>query len=165
MQLIPLTSAAEQFSAALQIVRCCERYVIIMNQYAAEWFELEFIFGSATKREQSVDNRANVNWDDLEQITLGGAVAAGCALLEKAKLKGTNQHVKIIFELRNAFIHNGCDISKNNDKSAFLDASNYLTNKEYSSLSPDMSTPYFSLDGSIVEFNEGILFAIRLCLI
>ena len=136
-----------------------------MNQYAAEWFELEFIFGPATKREQSVDVRADVNWDELEQITRGGAVAAGCALIERAGLKGANQHIKVIFELRNAFIHNNCDISQNRNNNAFNEASNYLSNQEYLQLSSDMDKPFFSLNGSMVEFNEGILFAIRLCLL
>lgn len=134
-----------------------------VNDFQAQWFEMECIFGGAIRREQNVDLRKNVNWEELEQIALGGAVASGCALLERAGLKGSDMHIKTIFELRNSFVHNNCDISKNNNKGAYCGAKRYLEAKEYLGLSSEFSSPFFNLEGSNVVFNRSVLFAIKLC--
>ena len=136
-----------------------------LNKFAAQWFEMEPIFNAAVAREKAIDLRKNVDWDQLEQIALGAAACAGCSLMESAQLKGTNSHVKLIFELRNAFVHNGCDISKNYNKNALNLARYYLQNSEHTLLSANIGGPFFSFQGNLVKFNSNLLFAIRLCLI
>jgi|TARA_B110001469_G_C9399909_1_gene205596 hypothetical protein len=129
------------------------------------WWELCFIFGGATRREKNVDLEKDKDWDGFEQYTLGGAVSVGCALMEEAGLKGEkNEHIKLIFELRNAFVHNGFDLTKNRDKKAFSMASEYLSDNQHLHLNGEISGPYFSLNGNKVVFNSGILHAITLIL-
>lgn len=136
-----------------------------MNRFAAQWFEVERIFSPAVKREKAIDLRKNVDWETLEQIVLGGAVSTGCSIIEAAGLKSASDHVKILFELRNAFIHNQCDISKNRNGKALEMSRMYLANNQYRDLSPEIHVPFFRLDGNIVRFHENILFVIRLCLL
>lgn len=136
-----------------------------MNSAVEQWIELEQIFSTATKREQNIDLRCNIDWQALEQVTWGAALAAGCALIESSGRKGENGHVKILFEIRNAFIHNECDISKNSNSRALLSAQRYLENEEYKKLYRRAdSGPFFTLDGKKVVFQNGIFLAIRMCL-
>ena len=136
-----------------------------MNKYAAEWFELEFVLGSAVKREQNVDLRKDVDWSELEQVTFGAAICAGCVLMEKAGLKGSNQHIKVLFELRNAYVHNNCDISLNKNQNAQQVAIDYLTNNEFKNSPVKIDNPFYELQDTKVIFNRGIYIAIRKCLL
>ena len=93
-------------------------------------------------------------------------MSAGCALLESAGRKGTTDHIKVLFELRNAFIHNQCDISKNRNSSAYALAQNYLNSKEYENLfQPGDSRPFYDLNSTNIIFNNGVISAIRMCLL
>lgn len=138
-----------------------------MNQFADEWFELQFILGprQAIERARDVDNRENIDWKYLEQITHGAFVTAGCAILGKAGLKNSNIHTKLIFELRNAFIHNDFDISKNRNKKAYLDAVNYLKHKEYKKSPLKLENSFFDLNVTKVVFKGEIHRAIQMCLL
>jgi hypothetical protein len=139
---------------------------IQMNRYLEQWYELEPIFRSAVQREQNGDLRPNIDWNALKQVTLGAALAAGCALLESSSKKWSNEHVDILFEIRNAFVHNQCDISKNNNKNALLFAQSYLEKEEYKKLlQPPELGPFFTLDKNKVVFQSEIFLAIRMCLL
>ena len=89
-----------------------------MNQYLESWLKLEEIFSPNYENMKSLDPRKEIDWTKIEQIELGSAVAAGCALIEQAGLKGSSKHIEIIFELINSFIHNGFDLSRNRNSSA-----------------------------------------------
>jgi 5-carboxymethyl-2-hydroxymuconate isomerase len=101
----------------------------------------------------------------LEQVVLGGSIATGCAIIEAAGLKGTNAHIKMLFELRNAFIHNQFNIAKNNNKNALKMASEYIVNELHREISSQVDKPFFSLKGTIIELQPDVLFVIRLCLL
>lgn len=45
-----------------------------MGVFSDQWIELERIFSSGVRREKELDSRLGVNWDELEQITIGAAV-------------------------------------------------------------------------------------------
>ncbi len=136
-----------------------------MNQYLESWLKLEEVFSPNWGNMRDMDPREEIDWETIEQISLGSAVAAGCALIEQAGLKGMTNHIKVIFELRNAFIHNEFDLSQNRNSSALIDAQNYLSNQEYDSLlRPIDSYAFYSLQGSKVIFKQGIVGAIRMCL-
>lgn len=94
------------------------------------------------------------------------ALSAGCALLESAGLKNETIHTRILFELRNAFIHNQCNISNNHNPKALPLAQEYLSEKRYSQLFPNIDDrPFYKLNGNVVEFNDHIIGAIRMCLL
>lgn len=86
-------------------------------------------------------------------------------MIEKAGLKGINEHVSVLFDIRNALVHNGGDISKNDKKTALTEAQDYLLKRKHSTLSDQLDNPYFSLSGSMVKLEGNVLFAIHLCLI
>ena len=44
------------------------------------WLKLEEIFSPDWRTMRGLDPREGINWELLEQILLGSAVAAGCAL-------------------------------------------------------------------------------------
>ena len=140
-----------------------------MNSFLAEWFELECILNPSVKHEKAVDTRKDVDWGVIEQSLFGAAICSGCAIIEKAGRKGQDFHTKNLFELRNAFVHNGCDIAKNFNKNSLFQAAEYLDNdyldKElHKELPVELDHSFYSLNGSMVLFNAGVFFAIRVCL-
>jgi len=137
-----------------------------MSSQLESWLKLEEIFSPNWGNMKDIDPREEVDWELLQQISLGSTVAAGCALMEQAGLKGSSNHIRVIFELRNAFIHNECDISKNRNLSAFTDAQNYLENHEFDNLfKPIDRHPFLVLQGNKVIFKPNIIGAIRNCLL
>ena len=128
-----------------------------------DWSEFERVISPALRREQSVDARANINWPLIEQDTLGAACCVGCTMLERIGRKAQNPHTKVLFELRNAYVHNSCNIAQNRNSNALALARNYLSAKTYRQLSLDLR-PYYRLAGTLVQFEPPILLAIRLCL-
>jgi hypothetical protein len=135
-----------------------------MNKHLSHWFELEFIFGGGIRREQNIDQKKYVDWAELDQTVLGAATAAGCSIIENAGLKNRNQHIRVIQELRNAFIHNNCDITKNRNKKSLNMCKEYLMNNSHYELGED-AKDFFFLENNNVIFKKSILMAIRLCLI
>jgi len=135
-----------------------------MSPQLVSWLKLEEIFHPDWNNMKDLDPREEVDWELLEQISLGASVAAGCALMEQAGLKGSSNHIKVIFELRNAFIHNECDISRNRNSSALIVAQNYLSNQEYNTLISN-DYPFFELQNNKVIFHPSINGAIRNCLL
>lgn len=137
-----------------------------MTPQLESWLKLEEIFSPNWGNMKDLDPREEIDWELLQQISLGSAVAAGCALMEQAGLKGSSNHIRVIFELRNAFIHNECDISKNRKSSALTDAQNYLNNQEFNTLFQQIDrNPFFELQGENVIFKPNIIGAIRNCLL
>jgi len=137
-----------------------------MSPQLESWLKLEEIFHPDWNNMKALDPREEVDWELLEQISLGASVAAGCALMEQAGLKNSSQHIKIIFELRNAFIHNECDISSNRSSTAYTDAYNYLINEKFNTLFPPIDrNPFFELQEHRVIFKPKIIEAIRNCLL
>ncbi len=108
--------------------------------------------------------RKMVDWDTIEQSLFGAAICAGCAIIEKAKRKGQDIHTKNIFELRNAFVHNNCDLARNQNKNSLAQAKNYLSNNIYKTAPLELQQPFYKLNGSLVSFSDGIFMAIRGCL-
>jgi len=135
-----------------------------MNSYLAEWFELECVLSPSVKREKTIDIRKEVDWKAIEQSLFGAAICAGCAIIEKAKRKGQDIHTKNIFELRNAFVHNNCDLSGNQNKNSLVQAKDYLSNKVYKTEPLGLPKPFYTLNDSLVLFNDGIYLAVRGCL-
>ena len=89
---------------------------------ATQWFHLERIFGSATRREQHIDPTANVDWEKTEHFVRIGALAVACAILEDAGLRQKNEHVRLLFEIRNALIHNAGNMALNRNTTALVRA-------------------------------------------
>lgn len=132
---------------------------------ATQWFHLERIFGPATRREQHIDPTANVDWQKTDHYVRIGALAVACAILEDAGHKQKSEHVKLLFEIRNALVHNAGDIALNRNTSALPSAQSYLQNQGHLRLSANLTDPYFTLNGSVVTLQPGIYFALRLCML
>lgn len=135
-----------------------------MNEYAEAWFELEFIFGAAINREVDSVTQDGFDWHELEQVALGGALSAGCTLLERARLRGVSKHVDLLFEFRDAFVHHGGDLTKNGNGRAFGDAEVYLALEAHRTISPEIVSPFFALRERRVVFRPNLLLAVRICL-
>lgn len=132
---------------------------------ATQWFHLERIFGPAARRERHIDPDANVDWELTDHYVRVGALAVGCALLEDAGLKAKDEHVRLLFEIRNALIHNAGDMALNRNTKALGDAQRYLSNASHATLSPEIGSPFFSLTGTVVELQPSIYFSLRLCML
>ena len=85
--------------------------------------------------------------------------------MENAGLKGTTNHIKNIFELRNAFVHNNLDISKNTNENARATAADYLARHLYKQPPLEMDGPYYDLQGTKVILNRHLYLAIRKCFV
>lgn len=136
-----------------------------MSDLAKKWLELEFIFSPAADHARRYDSRENVDWEELEHFLMIGALATACAMMEAEGLKGRDEHIRLLFELRNALIHNSGDLSKNNNKNALAIAQSYLTNNLHLGLSQKLPGSFFSLQGSNVKLAPSIYFALRLCML
>lgn len=132
---------------------------------ATQWFHLERAFGPAVRREQRNDPDANVDWAKTDHYVRIGALAVACAILEDAGLKKKNEHIGLLFEIRNALIHNGGDMAMNRNAQALQNARNYLNLARHRDISQNLDAPYFSLAGTIVELQGNIYFALRLCML
>ena len=84
-------------------------------------------------------------------------------MIETAGLKGPTQHTRVLFELRNAVIHNSGDLSRNNSRGALADCQFYLQNETNLALSPGLE-PFFALHGARVELLPSVFLALRLCM-
>ena len=131
---------------------------------ATQWFHLERIFSGATQRERRNDPDADVDWEKTDNYVRLGALATACAILEDAGLRGSNEHIQVLFEIRNALIHNCGDMALNKKSTALSKAQVYLANSRHGEISPNLDAPFFSLNGSMVSLSPGIYFAIRLCM-
>jgi hypothetical protein len=132
---------------------------------AGEWFLVELVLSGATKRVESSYSGRSINWAIVNETVLLAGLAAGCSLLERSGLKGANEHITVLFDIRNALVHNGGDLSRNIKKSALAEADDYLTNRKHLSLSKELNGPFFSLSGSMVRLEPNVLFALRQCMI
>ena len=135
-----------------------------MTSIATQWFHLERIFGGATQRERRNDPDADVDWEKTDNYVRLGALATACAILEDAGRKGSNEHIQVLFEIRNALIHNCGDIALNTSSTALSKARAYLANSKHSEISSNLDGPFFTLIGSKVSLSPSIYFAIRLCM-
>jgi hypothetical protein len=132
---------------------------------AGEWFLVEHVLSGATKRVENCYSGKSINWAVVDETVLLAGLAAGCSLLERSGLKGANEHITVLFDIRNALVHNGSDLSKNTKKSALAEANDYLANNKHLALSKELNGPFFSLSGSMVRLESNVLFALRLCMI
>jgi hypothetical protein len=133
----------------------------MMSREQAQWFFYERLITGSRLRESNVDPSHATEHLDAEPLVLIGALAVGCAILEKLGLRHSTVHTRVLFSVRNAVVHNEYDISKNRSASDLLDANNYLSAQKYKLLSPDVG-PYFSLNGTKVKLEGQLYFAIRL---
>ena len=109
--------------------------------------------------------RNGVDWSENEQVLLGGAVCVACSLIEKAIGKNTEDvYIKMQFKIRNAFVHNNCNIEENWNEGDLEYAQDYLSLDRHLALNDNLNYCYFSLDGSIVQFTDSLFLAIRTCL-
>lgn len=136
-----------------------------MSDLAKKWIELEFVFSPAAAHARRHDLRKDIDWDDIDHYIRIGALATACALMEAEGLKGRDQHVRLLFELRNALIHNSGDISKNTNRNALQLAKHYLAQNLHLELSPELSVPFYSLHGPLVKLAPSLYFALRLCML
>lgn len=136
----------------------------IQPSLATQWFHLERAIGPAVRREQRNDPDANVDWAKTDHYVRIGALAVACAILEDAGLKLKNEHIRQLFEIRNALIHNGGNLALNRNSNAVLSAQNYLNQGRHKNISQNLDAPYFSLIGTTVELQSNIYFALRLCM-
>lgn len=137
----------------------------ISNSLATQWFHLELCFGSAVSREKNINPEANIDWEKTRHYVDVGALSAACVLLEDSNLKGTNEHIRLLFEIRNALIHNNGDMSLNRNSNSLHDAENYIQENRHKDLSEKLDSPYFSLNGTVVTLKANIYHALRLCMI
>jgi hypothetical protein len=136
-----------------------------MMSLAGEWFLVELVLGGATRHVADNYNGNQINWEIVNESVLLAGLAAGCSMMEKSGLKGKNEHVNVLFDIRNALIHNSGDIAKNSKQTALNEAKAYLADHKHTSLSANLSSEFFSLKGSQVALHGNVLYAIRLCLV
>jgi hypothetical protein len=134
------------------------------SSLATQWFHLELAFGPAVLRQQRNDPDANIDWTKTDHYVRIGALSVACALLEDAGLKKKNEHIRMLFEIRNALIHNGGDMALNRNSSALISAQNYLNQDRHKDISQNLDSPYFSLTDTVVVLQSNIYFALRLCM-
>lgn len=132
---------------------------------AGEWFLVEHVLSGATNRVSRIYDGDSIDWNIVNETVLLAGLAAGCSLMERAALKATNEHTSVLFDIRNALIHNGGDLLKNNKKTALTEAQDYLLKDKHNLLSSEIITPFFVLNGSNVKLLPNVLFAIRICLV
>jgi hypothetical protein len=130
---------------------------------SGEWFLVEHVLSGVTQRVEHNYSGNNIDWDVVNETVLLAGLAAGCSLLERAGVKATNEHNTILFDIRNALIHNGGDLSKNHKSTALSNAEDYLRNNKHLNLSAEIQQPFFTLSDSIVKLEPNILYVIRLC--
>jgi hypothetical protein len=70
----------------------------------------------------------------------------------------------MLFETRNALVHNSGDMALNKSPKALAMAKTYLADSRHCDISPNLASPFFSLMGSKVRLSPNIYFAIRLCM-
>jgi hypothetical protein len=134
---------------------------------ATEWFHLERIIGTATavRKEKEISPDLNVDWGKLEHLARIGLLSIGCALLESAQLKGKDDHLRLLFEIRNALIHNNGDLALNKNKKSLTKAKKYIAENRYTEISTKLDSTYFSLDSTVVELHSNISYVLRLFMI
>jgi hypothetical protein len=131
---------------------------------STQWFHLELAFGPAVDRLRRQDPTANVDWAETEHYVRLGALAVACAMLEDAGLRQKNEHIQVLFEIRNALIHNDGDIGRNRNQSALPMAEAYLATGKHNQLSAQLGGPFFSVSGTKVRLLPSLNFALRLCM-
>jgi hypothetical protein len=132
---------------------------------STQWFHLELAFGPAVDRMRHQDPDAKIDWDETEHYVRIGALAVACALLEDAGLRDKNEHVRVLFEIRNALIHNDGDISRNRNRRALPMAEAYLAASTHTQLSDQLGEPFFAVSGTKVRLLSGLNYALRLCML
>lgn len=132
---------------------------------STQWFHLELAFGPAVDRMRRQDPDANINWDETEHYVRIGALAVACAMLEDAGLRAKNEHVRVLFEIRNALIHNDGDIAMNKYSRALPLASAYLAAGKHTQLSTQLGGPFFAMSGTKVRLLSSLNYALRLCML
>ena len=88
-----------------------------MTIYDAHWLWYDFanIAGSAVMRSKNVDSDdPHIDWERQEQAVRIAGLSFSCSIFETLELKGADNHLKTLFHLRNAALHNSSDISQNN---------------------------------------------------
>lgn len=131
---------------------------------AGEWFLVEHVLSGATAHAANNYCGSSIDWTVVNETVLLAGLAAGCSLLERSGLKGAGEHITMLFDIRNALVHNSGDLSLNTKKNALKEAKNYLASSRHLALSRNLSDPFFKLNGAIVKLETNVLFAIRLCM-
>ena len=84
--------------------------------YTSVWLGINEIFRSGSSIAEKNSKTQKIDWNEVDQIMLGSSVVTGCKFIELSGYKNIDEHSKVLFKIRNAFIHNGNDISINNDR-------------------------------------------------
>lgn len=127
-----------------------------VNKYQKYWHEISCILHPAVKRERHIDLRKNVDWDELNQIVLGSALILGCSFIEASGIRRDKDHLKVLFELRNAFVHNDRDLSENNNQDALNLCEMYLENQSYKKITGDKKNAFYQLNNTHVVLNDNL---------
>jgi hypothetical protein len=128
----------------------------------SQWLPLERAFSSAIRREEYAAQVDTIDWVKADHYVRIGALATACVMLEDAGRKNSTEHIQVLFEIRNALIHNNGDLAKNRNSKALVDAQAYLAKSKHLDLSSSLASPYFSIVGTVVKLQPSIHFALRL---
>lgn len=141
--------------------------------YKDDWREVSSAIQVAVKREQNVRVGSTVNWGYVHNLVLEAILFAGCVMLDNAGMTVTPRglHILELYEVRNAIVHNGGDITQNNRITAKSEIEDYINNNKHLLLNtdPDPSKIYirvcpFEINGNIVKVNDNISHFINLLL-
>ena len=135
------------------------------SDYSKLWFELSCILSPAVKREKHIDSRTGVDWTIIEQQVFGSALQIGCSFLERSSISTLDEHMKVIYQLRNAYVHNDFDLSKNRNKKALELCSTYNERETFKEIKGYNGNAFFELSESKAVFNESVFFYIRCILL
>lgn len=126
-----------------------------MTEYEAHWLWYDFsnIAGSAVMRSKNVDiDDPHIDWDKQEQAVRTAALSFACAIFETLDLKGNSDHIKTLFHLRNAVLHNSGNISQNTGHPKPLEhCDNYYKNSKWA----DVFTNEVEKKRSYFEIKDG----------
>lgn len=135
-----------------------------MDEWKTFWFWYDFknIAGSAVMRSQNVDGHdASIDWERQTQAMRAAGLSMACSLLEGLSKKHADKHAGVLAYLRNAVLHNGGDISKNNGHPKPLDAcQSYLADNLWLEISPQCKR-YFLIRDNMVWLEASLFWFIE----
>ena len=112
-----------------------------MDNHEAQWLWWDFahITGGAILRAKAVENdHARIDWERQTQAVRTAGLGFACSLLELRELDRVDDHSNLLFDLRNAVLHNGGDITQNRGAPRpFNNCRSYIDNEKWLELDPE----------------------------
>lgn len=117
------------------------------------WWDFAQVIGGGLLIAQKNDTIGRTDWELLTQAVRTSGLGFACSLFELQGFKYKNDHANLIFHLRNAAIHNGGDVSKNDRAPVpFNDCRDYIDKKRWLEVDPNDN---FSLSRSFSMTHSG----------